>query len=78
MIIRNTFNSNKSNFGSRRNFNEDNNNYLDQQKRGLQRSIDNLDERYQRGEIDINKFKKIAGNYAEQHQDLNRRINRNN
>lgn len=74
MIIRNTFNSNKNNFGSRRNF-DDSNNYLDQQKKGLQKSIDKLDERYQNGEIDINKFKKIAGNYAEQHEDLNRRIN---
>lgn len=73
MIIRNNFN-NKT-FGSRRNF-DDNNNYLDQQKRGLQRSIDNLDDRYKKGEIDINKFKKIAGNYAVQHENLNQRINK--
>ena len=75
MIIRNNFNSNKA-FGSRRNF-DDNNNYLDQQKKGLQRSINNLDDRYKKGEIDINKFKKIASNYATQHENLNQRINKN-
>jgi len=75
MIIRNNFNNNKNNFGSRRNFNEDNNNYLDQQKRGLQRSIDNLDERYKKGEVDIDKFKKIANNYATQHEILNQKLN---
>ena len=73
MIIRNNFN-NKT-FGNRINSN-DNNNYLDLQKRGLQKSIDNLDERYKKGEIDINKFKKIAGNYAIQHENLNQRINK--
>lgn len=74
MIIRNNFNSNKA-FGSRRNF-DDNNNYLDQQKKGLQRSIENLDDRYKKGEIDINKLKKIADNYATQHENLNQRINK--
>ena len=77
MIIRNNFNSNKNNLGSRRNFDQNNNNYFDQQKKGLQRSIENLDERYKNGEIDINKFKKIADNYAVQHENLNQRINKN-
>ena len=75
MIIRNNFN-NKNNFGSRRNF-DDNNNYLDQQKNGLRKSINNLDERYKKGEIDFDKFKRIAGNYATQHENLNQRINKN-
>lgn len=77
MIIRNNFNSNKNNFGSRRNFNENNNDYFDQQKMGLRKSIDNLDERYKNGEVDFDKFKKIANNYAEQHKNLNDRINNN-
>ena len=76
MIIRNNFNNNKNNFGSRRNF-DDNNNYLDQQKNGLKRSIDNLDDRYKKGQIDFDKFKKIADNYAVQHKNLNQRINKN-
>lgn len=77
MIIRNNFNNNKNTF-NRRNFNEDNNNYLDQQKRGLRKSIENLDERYKSGEVDFEKFKKIANNYAHQHKNLNQRINKNN
>lgn len=77
MIIRHTFNNGNS-FENRRNINKDNNNYLDEQKRGLRKSIDNLDERYKKGEIDITKFKKIAGNYATQHENLNQKINKNN
>ena len=77
MIIRNTFNNNKNNFGSRKNINDLNNNYLDQQKSGLRKSINNLDERYKNGEIDFDKFKKIADNYAIQHKNLNQRINKN-
>lgn len=73
MIIRNNFNTNR-----RFNNNENNqNSYLDEQKKALCRSIDNLDKRYKNGEVDLNKFKKIANSYAERHQDLNNRINKN-
>lgn len=77
MIIRNNFSGNKNNFGSRMNINDNNNNYFDQQKQGLRKSINNLDERYKNGEVDFEKFKKIANNYANQHRDLNQRINKN-
>ncbi len=73
MIIRNNFNANR-----RFNNNENNqNSYLDEQKKVLCRSIDNLDKRYKNGEVDLNKFKKIANSYAERHQNLNNRINKN-
>lgn len=76
MIIRNNFNNNKA-FGNRMNINDNNNNYFDQQKQGLRKSINKLDERYKNGEVDFEKFKKIANNYANQHRDLNQRINKN-
>ena len=69
MIIRNGFNPNKNAF------NKNNQDYLNEEKIGLRRSIDNLDTRYKNGEINIDKFKKIADNYATQQEDLNKRIN---
>lgn len=68
MIIRHGFNLNRNSFNKR--------NELQEQKIGLKKSIDNLDNRYKSGQIDIDKFKKIANNYADQHKDLNSRINK--
>ena len=69
MIIRNSFNINKHNLNK-------NNDYLQEEKKGLIKSIDNLDERYKNGEIDFEKFKELANNYAKAHEDLNQRINK--
>ena len=69
MIIRNGFNPNKNAF------NKNNQDYLNEEKIGLRRSIVNLDTRYKYGEINIDKFKKIADNYATQQEDLNKRMN---
>ena len=70
MIIRNNFGLDKKGFNRQPD-------YLEQEKIGLKKSIDNLDARYKKGEIDIEKFKKIAGGYAARQEDLNRRINNN-
>ena len=73
MIIRNGFNINKHNLNNNKDTNHD---YLNQEKRGSMKSIERLDERYQKGQIDFDKFKKIAGNYATQHKNLNERLNK--
>ena len=65
MIIGNNFNLKTSRLNK-----VNNNDFLQKEKDGLQKSINN-------GEIDIEKFKKIANNYAKQHEDLNRRIDNN-
>ncbi len=72
MIIGNNFNLKTSRLNK-----VNNNDFLQKEKDGLQKSINNLDKRYKSGEIDIEKFKKIANNYAKQHEDLNRRIDNN-
>ena len=72
MIIGNNFNLKTSRLNK-----VNNNDFLQKEKDGLQKSINNLDKRYKSGEIDIEKFKKISNNYAKQHEDLNRRIDNN-
>ena len=67
MIIKNNFNLNKNNFHKK--------DYLEEERLGLKKSIDKLDSRYKNGEIDIEKFKKVANNYAIQQKNLNQRIN---
>lgn len=69
MIIRNNFNLNKHNLNQ-------NKDYLQEEKIVLKKSIDNLDNRYKKGQIDFEKFKKVANDYAIEHQNLNERINK--
>lgn len=49
---------------------------LVKEKLGLKKGIDNLDKRYKNGEIDIEKFSKIANNYAREHKNINDRLNK--
>lgn len=69
MIIRNNFNINKHGFNKQQD-------YLQEEKKELKNSIDHLDKRFKNKEVDIEKFKKIMGNYASQHEKLNDRINK--
>lgn len=68
MIIKNNFNINNNKFHKE-------NDYLQEELIGLKKSIDKLDNRYKKGEIDLDKFKKVANNYAIQHQKINQRMN---
>lgn len=76
MIIRNNFDKNNNGFGHKRRIDSNNNNYLDEEKEFLKKSIDNLDKRYKNGEVSHEQFKRIAGNYALEHKNLNERINK--
>lgn len=77
MIIRNNFNKGNNMFERVRRIDSNNdNNYLDEEKEFLKKSIDNLDRRYKNGEVSHEQFKKIANNYALEHKNLNERRNK--
>ena len=59
-------------------FFKENNNYLMQEKEGLNKAIKKLDDRFKKGEIDREKFLKQNQEFAKKQMELNKRIEKLN
>lgn len=59
-------------------FFKENNNYLTQEKDGLNRAIKKLDDRFKKEEIDREKFLKQNQEFAKKQMELNKRIEKLN
>ncbi len=58
------------------NFFEEKNNTLERQKEGIKKAVAKLDERFQKGEIDRDKFLKQNEVFANKHEKLNKLIDK--
>ena len=59
-------------------FFKENNNYLTQEKDGLNKAIKKLDDRFKKDEIDREKFLKQNQEFAKKQMELNKRIEKLN